>query len=383
MTEKPNVDSNLKYQRLETALLHGKPDRTPILLSTDDSFQALAAGWDYYDWYYRPFDEVLDALFAFHKRFPLQDGLSPSFNRAMDPGKLLVNKEGRRIVIDAKKGREWQVPKEMHIWSGPDFKDVTEEKSEKEVTIPSLEKIQEEMKQLTEESVSKPALRTKLVREKIGPDVFYAECAGMPFPSTVWRLGDMERAFMVFAEDRKLFRTALELEAEKVIRRIPFMAKAGANALRFNAYFEGADMIAPSDWHEMCFPYYRRIAAECKKAGVFSMVWFLNDCLPLAKGLADAGIDCLCVEQPRRGYSSDLSEFRKIVGNNITLTGWTGEQETICDDRPAMEKRINEQYDAAGKDGNFIFSTTYLTAETKPETIEYFCKKAAEIQTGS
>ena len=103
----------------------------------------------------------------------------------------------------------------------------------------------------------------------------------------------------------------------------------------------------------------------------------------MAKGLADAGIDCLCVEQPRRGYSSDLSEFRKIVGNNITLTGWTGEQETICDDRPAMEKRINEQYDAAGKDGNFIFSTTYLTAETKPETIEYFCKKAAEIQTGS
>ena len=335
--------------------------------------------WDYYDWYYRPFDEILDAYANFQARFPSLDGLWPSFNRGMDNGKILVRKDGRRLVVDMNTGREWVVPDWEPRWGGADFKDVTLPDKPDEPVLPTLDDIRKERAQLGDGNPLEPELRTSRVRQKIGPGVFLVEVGGMPFPHTIFRLGGMERAFYVFADNPDLFLETLDFYTERLLRRIPKIARAGANAISMNAYYEGADIFSPAQWKEICYPYYCRIAEECRKVGLFSLVWFLGDCLPLCKWLADAGIDCLYVEQPRRGYSSDPGKFRKMVGNRITLTGWTGELETIRNDHPAIEKRLKEQFEAAGRDGAFIFGTTYLTNETRPEAIDFFCKKGMEI----
>ena len=76
--------------------------------------------------------------------------------------------------------------------------------------------------------------------------------------------------------------------------------------------------------------------------------------MPLIEDLARAGFDMVILEQPRIGYKVDVGRMRKMVGNDLCISGWVPELAMINDDREIIEKCIYEQINAAGKDGAFV-----------------------------
>ena len=115
-------------------------------------------------------------------------------------------------------------------------------------------------------------------------------------------------------------------------------------------------------------------------AGLKAICWFLGDCMPLVEDIARAGYDMLVIEESRIGYSSDVGEMRRRVGTDLCLSGWAPELAMLFDDRETLRWQIEDQYEAAGRDGAFIYSTSMLDSGVNPDTVEFFCQKVAECQ---
>ena len=73
--------------------------------------------------------------------------------------------------------------------------------------------------------------------------------------------------------------------------------------------------------------------------------------------------------------------MRRRVGNRLCLTGWVPELAMIRDERDAIARCVEEQVDAAGRDGAFIFSTSMLDSTVNPETVDFFCQKVKECSS--
>jgi uroporphyrinogen-III decarboxylase len=109
------------------------------------------------------------------------------------------------------------------------------------------------------------------------------------------------------------------------------------------------------------------------------VLWFLGDCLPLVEDIARAGYDLLHIEQDRRGYSSDPAEFRKRIGTDLCITGWTYELDMINDNREAISHTIRHQIETAGQEGAFIYGSTFIGADVAPETVDFMYEEVRRI----
>lgn len=121
---------------------------------------------------------------------------------------------------------------------------------------------------------------------------------------------------------------------------------------------------------------------EAKRHGLKVLFWFLGDCIPLLEDIVGLGVDGLVVEQPRRGYSTDPGEVRRIVGKRICVYGWSPELAMIKGDREAISRTIEKQIQDAGLDGAFVMGSMYLTSEVSCETVDFFCDEVARVSRG-
>ncbi|MDO8686313.1 MAG: hypothetical protein Q7J78_06560 [Clostridiales bacterium] len=117
----------------------------------------------------------------------------------------------------------------------------------------------------------------------------------------------------------------------------------------------------------------------CHKENIKAICWFLGDCMPLIEDIADVGYDLLVLEQPRIGYDVNLKEIRNRVDNDLCISGWLTELEILKDDRESIKRHIYEQYECAGQDGAFIYSTSMSDSNVNPETIDYICDFVGEM----
>ena len=101
--------------------------------------------------------------------------------------------------------------------------------------------------------------------------------------------------------------------------------------------------------------------------------------MPLLEDIVELGVDGLVVEQPRRGYSTDPGEIRRIVGNGLCVYGWAPGWAMIQGDRQTISKTIETQIRGAGMDGAFVMGSTYLTNEVSCETVDFFCDEVARV----
>jgi uroporphyrinogen-III decarboxylase len=121
------------------------------------------------------------------------------------------------------------------------------------------------------------------------------------------------------------------------------------------------------------------VVREAKRMGLKVLLWFLGDCMPLLEDIVELGVDALVVEQPRRGYSSDVGEIRRRVGQRLCVFGWTPELAMIKSDRQAIRRAVETQIRAAGLEGAFVMGTTYLTNEVRCETVDFLCDEVLRV----
>ncbi len=218
------------------------------------------------------------------------------------------------------------------------------------------------------------------VIKELGTSYLVAASGMGIFPHTRRCLGGVEKAMFALAENPGLVEAVMDALVEHIARRIPLLVSAGVEAVWAGAYNEGAEMINPKLWRKLIYPRHEKVVKMCHDHGIKVICWFLGDCMPLVEDLTRAGYDMLVLEQPRIGYRVDLKEIRDRVGNDLCISGWIPELAMLNDDRETIDRCIDEQVNAAGRDGAFIFSTSMLDSNVRPETADYFCAKVKEYR---
>ena len=216
---------------------------------------------------------------------------------------------------------------------------------------------------------------TRAMIATIGQDTFIATGYFGLFPDARYSLGGFEPAMLALASDTALVEAILDRHLARYVEEIEAYAQVGADGMWMRAYYEGADLISPATWRRVLYPRHKAFCEACHRIGTRAILWFLGNCLPLSEDIAAAGYDLLYVEQGRRGYSCDPTEIRKRVGNDLCITGWTWEHDMIRDDRGAISVTVRDQIESAGRDGAFIYGTTFLTAEVSSDTVDFMCRE--------
>ena len=199
------------------------------------------------------------------------------------------------------------------------------------------------------------------------------------FPHTRRCMGGIYETMTAIMDSPDLVEALMDAILDSYEGRIKVSANAGADLIWHGAYNEGADTISPDLWRRLIYPRHERMVKMCHNAGMKAVCWFLGDCLPLIEDIARAGYDLLAIEQSRGTYSSDVGEMRRRVGKDLCLTGWVPEMAMIRGDRDEITRCVEEQVEAAGRDGAFIFSTSMLDSSVDPDTVDFLCRKLKEL----
>jgi hypothetical protein len=219
----------------------------------------------------------------------------------------------------------------------------------------------------------------RLLRRELGDRAYIATPAHGVFPIAINAMGGFEEGMIALRERPHLFRAVVEQIALHRSVRLEAAASLGADAAWIGGYLEGADLVSPQVWREVALPGHRIQVQAARANGLQVLFWFLGDCMPLLRDLAELGIDGLVVEQPRRGYSSDPVRVRQEIGSAFCVYGWNWELDFIRDRRERITGEVERQIRGAGLDGAFIMGTTYLTSEASLGAVDHFCREVVRV----
>jgi len=374
-------------ERVLLAMDGGKPDQIPVALSADWDYQVRAGGGDPYDWMYGGFDRRVELCVQTHRRHPGTALLRTGQGRRVDFPRRLIEKDSRRWFFDPDAGECRELPllgdppwTEFVQTHARDLGLVMDESGEK--VVQSLDDIDRCMPPVISSAkfiAQGYADKTQTMVQALGKDTFIATGYFGLFPDTRFTLGGFEQAMIALATDTVLVEAVLDRHLARYLEEIKAYIQVGSDGMWMRAYYEGTDLISPRTWRQILYPRHKTFCDACHEHGARAIIWFLGDCLPLVEDIAAAGYDLLYIEQGRRGYSCDPVEFRRRVGSDLCITGWTWEQDMMKDDRAAIARTVQEQVESAAQDGAFIYGTTFLTAEVAPETVDFMCEEIQRV----
>ena len=367
-------------ERMHTVLERRKADRVPVALVSDFDYQCEAAGYDPRE--FRIGDNETRA--AIQREFWLRhegndflmcwSGVRRDFASIQE-----VSREGDRIfVTDNATGQtreieKWKTAANPHIG-------LTSVGSANPITCEAdIERLFGARPTVEEVLDSGKFDPMQMLIEELGDRAFIALPAGGVFPQTVNNLGGFDRAMETVATNPSLVAAIVEEIAHRNVSVIRAAARFSPDASWQSAYLEGADLISPNAWRELVLPGHRIMVEEAKSHGMKVLLWFLGDCMPMLEDIVELGVDGLVVEQPRRGYSTDPGQIRRIVGDRLCVYGWSPELPMINDDRQTISRIVEKQIREAGMDGAFVMGSTYLTNEVSCETVDFFCDEVARV----
>lgn len=399
MHTKEGQSAQTGKERILLAMDGGKPEQLPIAPMIDWTFALRSAGCDPFDWAYRSFDYNMQLFADAHRRFDSDFTQAWDDRRKYSPERMHIE-DGQRYVVDWETGERKLLPDPgnppwEHILNNPawqkdlpvpifDYSGDGSQNTNKFVKnlikrfVRSVDEVESNMQplQTAEEFTADGGTdAVRFLAETLGNECFVSAGYLGLAPDMRVALGGETNAFIALAREPKLVEAVLDHLLASYAEQIKAFAQAGADGVRMRAYYEGADMISPKMWRKYFYPRHKAFADICHQNGVRAVMWFLGDCLPLVEDIAEAGIDLLYIEQDRRGYNSDPAEFRKRIGTDLCITGWTYEWDMIKNNREALRKTIQHQIETAGKDGAFIFGSTFISADVAPDTVVFMAEE--------
>ena len=373
-----------KQERVVAAIRGEKPDRVPICIVWDDGYIARAAGVPHWEFKYGGIEEQVAIQLRAWERHPQNDILRSWTGTNRGPLRRRFVRDGsREFLVNLDTGERQEIDPEgiPGVWDSP-VKTSQLHGAGQEVRVRTTADIDALIPDPPDPyellgTDSYVCLR-KLV-DAVGDEAFVAFNSSSILPATLGWLGGHIEGIIFLHQHPDLFAHALARQYEWHIAHMRAAAMAGGKIAWPTCFFEGADVLNPAVWRRLQIPNLKRFVAVARELDVLLFLWFLGDCLPLLQDIAGTGVDALVIEQPRTNYSSDPTEMRRIVGNDLCICGWNWELDMLHDDRPAITRTIEEQIRGAGADGAFIWGGPPLTVEYDPNTIHFVCDEVVRL----
>jgi uroporphyrinogen-III decarboxylase len=183
----------------------------------------------------------------------------------------------------------------------------------------------------TADEIYKPEhyeLQKRVIAEQGNTSFLYTNIEG-PF-SACYRVLTFEGLFETMIDSPAMIHAMMERYTETAIQTIKAIGRSGIiHGLHSNEFPCGAELISEAHFKEFILPYMKRYYRVIKEEGMVSIMEFLGWAEPRLHLLADLDLDILQTESSLKGYQNRLTEYRRILGDDICLFSNTPIYEVI------------------------------------------------------
>jgi len=218
----------------------------------------------------------------------------------------------------------------------------------------------------------------ELVR-RYGDEAFIAVNIGSPVCNIFGPNGPLgfERALVSLYEKPRLMRYLIEQCYDRYLEEAKALAAVGCHGLIVSEAYVAADTISPLMFDDFVYETYKHFHQRVAALGVVPFMYFMGNINPLLPRLADIGIKCLMVEEPKKGFDVDVVRIKERLGDSVCLVGNVDSVEVMLYGTPEdVERAVRAQLPAA-RNGGFIMSAgSPLTIDTPVENVHAFMRAA-------
>jgi uroporphyrinogen-III decarboxylase len=214
---------------------------------------------------------------------------------------------------------------------------------------------------------------------RYGDRVFVAVNIGSPVCSIFGPNGPLgyEQALVALHEKPALMRYLIERSYEGYLEEAKALAAVGCHGLIVSEAYVAADTVSPGMFDDFVYEVFKHFHQRVAALGVVPFMYFMGNINPLLPRLADIGIKCLMVEEPKKGFDVDVVKIKQQLADRVCLVGNVDSVEVMWRGTPAdVERAVQAQLPAA-RQGGFIMSTgSPLTVGTPVENVHTFMRAA-------
>ncbi|MCK5456911.1 MAG: hypothetical protein KAI45_07265, partial [Melioribacteraceae bacterium] len=136
-----------------------------------------------------------------------------------------------------------------------------------------------------------------------------------------------------------------------------------------------ASQVSPDIYEKLIQPREKKLVEEIQKRGAWVKLHICGNMTHLLPGIVDLGVDILDID-----HMVDISLVRKIVGNNVTITGNLDPVAAIKNGNPeSIKEAINRIYENIGNP-YMVNAGCEIPSGTPVENLLALCEKVPFIR---
>jgi uroporphyrinogen decarboxylase len=174
-----------------------------------------------------------------------------------------------------------------------------------------------------------------------------------PLGLTIEAFGFIDFCYALY-DKRSLIQESAELKTEWFIETSKHAVDLGVDFVIMgdDMGFKGHGYVSPSDFKELAFPYYRRIADSLSVPVFWHSEGYIRDYIPMA---VEAGMKGLHGMEPEAGMN--MGEIKREFGKDLVLLGNVDGNQIMCQaDLELVRKEVDRCLKEGMEGGGYMLS---------------------------
>jgi uroporphyrinogen-III decarboxylase len=191
--------------------------------------------------------------------------------------------------------------------------------------------------------------------------------------SCSWHVG-LTNLFYMLVEKPNLIEYLCQKILEQNIEAIRRLAAAGGDAIYIDDATATSDMISVKHYERFSLPYMKLMVDEIHHLGHRAIVIYFGGVADRLDQIASIGADGLSVETSMKGYTNDIAEIARRIGQRVTLFGNVNPVDVLeqASDEE-LEAEVQRQAAAGRQARGFVMCTgSPITPNTPLARVRHF-----------
>ena len=165
------------------------------------------------------------------------------------------------------------------------------------------------------------------------------------------------------------------------LEHIRAMAECGGDAIWIDDAAATSDMISVEQYRRFSKPRVTALVEEIHRLGLKAMVIYFGGVMDRLEDIAETGADAITMEASMKGFTNDIAEAAKRIGDRMTIYGNINPGTVLQDGTNTdVEAEIETQIRAGKKARGFVLSTgSPVTPSTPADRIRMFIESGRKI----
>jgi uroporphyrinogen-III decarboxylase len=198
-------------------------------------------------------------------------------------------------------------------------------------------------------------LASRLISE-LGQDHFTMTYLSPPFATLYDVVGFADMMTMPL-DAPDLTELLLEQLYRRDVERARAFAAAGFDGILLENCLVSADLISPRLFETFVYPWDCRFVQALNELGLRVVHYFCGDVIPRLPLLGEMDVDCLAVEESKKGFEIDIGEVVDAVGDRMCVAGNIDAAQMPWWSKEELDAEIRRQVQKAKGAHGFIIST--------------------------